>query len=80
MSATAKPGPPYYIVRRSRIHGRGVFARRSIRRGARIIEYRGERTTWELASEQPDSDPSNPQHTFIFETRPAVNFDAGASR
>ena len=43
MPATAKPRPLYYIVRQSRIHGRGVFARRTIRKGARIIEYRGER-------------------------------------
>ena len=31
------------VVRRSRIHGRGVFAARRIRAGSRIIEYTGER-------------------------------------
>jgi uncharacterized protein len=58
---------PAYIVRNSTIHGRGVFARRKIRKGKTIIEYRGDRTTWKVASRRPDSDPENPYHTFIFE-------------
>jgi hypothetical protein len=37
-----KPDKPY-IVRRSGIHGRGVFARRDIAKGGKIIEYVGER-------------------------------------
>ena len=56
-----------YRVRNSLIHGRGVFAATAITKGRRIIEYRGERTTWEVASERPDSDPDDPSHTFIFE-------------
>ena len=65
-----------YSVRRSAIHGRGVFARRTIRKGTTIIEYRGQRTTWEIASERPDSDPTDPNHTFIFSTSDGV-IDAG---
>jgi len=65
-----------YTVRTSAIHGRGVFAARTIRKGTVIIEYRGERTTWELASERPDSDPSNPNHTFIFATSDGGVIDA----
>jgi SET domain-containing protein len=42
-----------------------------------IIEYRGERTTWEVANHRPDSDPDNPQHTFIFETSDGGVIDAG---
>ena len=34
---------PLIEVRNSPIHGRGVFARRAIRRGKRVIEYGGER-------------------------------------
>jgi len=64
--ATARRAPAY-VVRNSIIHGRGVFARRKIRKGKTIIEYRGERTTWKVASRRPDSDPDNPYHTFIFE-------------
>lgn len=53
-------------VRRSPIHGRGVFATRAIRKGARIIEYTGERISWKAAQKLPAQDPENPHHTFFF--------------
>jgi SET domain-containing protein len=56
-----------YVVRSSAIHGRGVFAKAKIRKGTLILEYKGKRTTWEEAMEQPDSDPDDPAHTFLFE-------------
>jgi SET domain-containing protein len=56
-----------YAVRNSPIHGRGVFATRTIRKGADIIEYRGRRITADEADDLPDSDPKNPFHTFLFE-------------
>ena len=68
---------PAYIVRRSAIHGRGVFAARQIRKGTTIIEYRGDRTSWAIASRRPDSDPDNPHHTFIFELADGKVIDAG---
>ena len=40
---------PLYVVRRSRIHGRGVYAARRIRSGTRIIEYIGDRISHEEA-------------------------------
>ena len=58
---TRKPRP--FAVRHSPIHGRGVFATRTIRKGADIIEYRGKRVTMDEADELPDSDPDNPFHT-----------------
>jgi len=73
-AAKAKPA---YRVRSSSIHGRGVFAVRTIRRGSTIIEYRGDRTTWAIASRRPDSDPDNPHHTFIFELSDGTVIDAG---
>ena len=63
---TGTPARPY-VVRRSHIHGRGVFATRTIRKGTDIIEYRGERITMKEADRRPDSDPDNPYHTFLFE-------------
>jgi SET domain-containing protein len=66
-SPAARHTKRLYRVRNSHIHGRGVFAAAAIAKGTRIIEYRGERTTWEIASERPDSDPEDPAHTFIFE-------------
>ena len=62
----AKVDKPY-TVRRSAIQGRGVFATRTIRRGERIIEYKGQRVSWDVAMERPDSDPDDPAHTFLFE-------------
>ena len=56
-----------YVVRRSAIHGRGVFATTEISRGDRIVEYKGQRATWEEAMDRPDSDPDDPAHTFLFE-------------
>ena len=66
-SSAAKLPKKLYRVRNSQIHGRGVFAATEIPKGSRIIEYRGERTSWKIASERPDSDPDDPSHTFIFE-------------
>jgi SET domain-containing protein len=68
-TAAARPSAPArpYVVRRSAIHGRGVFATRTIRKGTDIIEYRGERITMKEADRRPPSDPDNPYHTFLFE-------------
>ncbi len=54
------------IVRNSGIHGRGVYAGRPIRKGERIVEYKGERITWKQADRRPPSDPDDPNHTFFF--------------
>jgi SET domain-containing protein len=53
-------------VRRSGIHGRGVFAAERIRKGARIIEYTGRRLPWQEAEDEPPRDPADPYHTFLF--------------
>ena len=55
-----------FEVRRSRIHGRGVYATRAIKAGERIIEYKGERISWKEADRRPASDPDDPNHTFLF--------------
>lgn len=56
-----------YVVRNSAIHGRGVFASTRIPKGDTVIEYKGQRTSWDDAMERPDSDPDDPSHTFLFE-------------
>lgn len=48
-------------VRRSSVHGRGVYAAQLIPKGARIIEYTGKRMSWADVPND-DDDP----HTFIF--------------
>jgi hypothetical protein len=67
----------FYVVRVSPIHGRGVFATRTIRKGADIVEYRGRRISMEAADDLPDSDPDNPFHTFLFELGDGRVIDAG---
>lgn len=64
-------------VRKSAIHGRGVFAVRKIRKGTRILEYKGKRTSWAEATGRPDSDPKDPTHTFLFELDDGTVIDAG---
>jgi uncharacterized protein len=66
-----------WVVRNSAIHGRGVFAARTIRKGADIIEYRGRRISMDEADNLPDSDPDNPFHTFLFELNDGRVIDAG---
>ena len=69
--------PRAYAVRRSGIHGRGVFATRTIRKGTTIIEYRGQRTTWEIASQRETPGADDPHHTFIFGLDDGTVIDAG---
>jgi SET domain-containing protein len=53
-------------VRRSGVHGKGVFAVMPIARGERVIEYRGEVITWREALRRHPHDPKDPNHTFYF--------------
>jgi SET domain-containing protein len=56
-----------YVVRRSPVHGRGVFATQPIRKGTRIIEYKGKRVDWDWASAAYAPVEGQPTHTFLFE-------------
>ena len=53
-------------VRRSGIHGKGVFALKAIPAGTRIIEYTGDVITWKEAQRRHPHDPDDPNHTFYF--------------
>jgi SET domain-containing protein len=68
---------PAFVVRASPTHGRGVFATRALRKGARIIEYKGTRSTYDEACRRPDSDPNDPYHTLLFELSDGSVIDAG---
>jgi len=65
MPATATRKPKY-IVRRSRIHGRGVYAGRDLAKGEHVIEYKGEVIGTREADRRPPSDPDDDSHTFFF--------------
>lgn len=64
-------------LRRSGIHGRGVFAREFIPAGTRLIEYRGERITSAEGDARYPYDPAVPYHTFLFEIEDDLIVDAG---
>ncbi len=53
-------------VRRSGIHGKGVFALRPLAKGEAVIEYTGEVITWREALRRHPHDPNDPNHTFYF--------------
>jgi uncharacterized protein len=53
-------------VRRSGVHGKGVFAVEAIAAGERLIEYKGERISWKEALRRHPHNPDEPNHTFYF--------------
>jgi SET domain-containing protein len=65
--AVAAPVPGRRIqVRRSGVHGKGVFAVAPIAKGDTIVEYVGEVISWKEALRRHPHDPSDPDHTFYF--------------
>jgi uncharacterized protein len=58
--------PSRIRIRRSSVHGRGVYAVGPFADGERIIEYKGERISSAQASERHPANPDNPTHTFYF--------------
>ena len=62
----ARPGGRRIQVRRSGVHGKGVFALAPIAKGETVIEYVGEIITWPEALRRHPHDPSDPNHTFYF--------------
>lgn len=53
-------------VRKSGVHGKGVFAVQPIAKGEPIIEYKGEIISWTEALRRHPHDPRDPNHTFYF--------------
>ncbi|MEP6739492.1 MAG: SET domain-containing protein-lysine N-methyltransferase [Caldimonas sp.] len=65
-SSRSRTTGPRIQVRRSGIHGKGVFALRPIAAGERIVEYTGRVITWKEAERRHPHDPNDPDHTFFF--------------
>jgi len=70
---SARPGPARSTrdtrriqVRKSGVHGKGVFALQPIAAGTRLIEYVGDVITWPEALRRHPHDPLQPNHTFYF--------------
>ena len=66
-----------YRLRGSRVHGKGLFATRLIPKGARIIEYAGERISHEEADRRHADNASDDGHTFLFTIDARTVIDAG---
>lgn len=63
-------------VRRSGVHGKGVFASRDFEPGETVIEYTGERISWDEALRRHPHDPDQPDHTFYFQLESGDTIDA----
>ena len=82
MAAASKPEPDLTTselieVRRSDVHGLGVFAAKRIPKGARIIEYVGERVSHDEADRRYEEKDENDSHTFLFIVDSKTVIDAG---
>jgi len=63
-------------VRRSGVHGKGVFALQDLAEGETLIEYVGEVISWEEAQDRHPHDPNDPNHTFYFHVNEDKVIDA----
>lgn len=73
---TVKAAKPRVAVRNSPIHGRGVFALNTIVKGARIIEYTGERMSHAEADRRYGDLHDGSSHTMLFAATDKVVIDA----
>ena len=65
-SSSASTSKRRIQVRRSGVHGKGVFALQDLAEGETLIEYVGEIISWDEAQDRHPHDPSDPNHTFYF--------------
>ena len=63
-------------VRRSGVHGKGVYALQAIAADQTLIEYTGEVITWKEALRRHPHDPAQPDHTFYFHIEDGRVIDA----
>jgi len=64
-------------MRRSPVHGNGVFAAQDLAAGETLIEYKGEVIDWPEALRRHPHDPSQPNHTFYFHVDEEHVIDGG---
>ncbi|MES2257815.1 MAG: SET domain-containing protein-lysine N-methyltransferase [Pseudomonadota bacterium] len=74
----SKPDSPLFVVKNSAIHGRGVFARRRIRAGTRIVEYTGERISSDESVRRAAAGGGPVNHTFFFSLADGQLIDGGS--
>jgi len=77
MRHAVRSDAPHYVVRRSKIHGSGVYAAREIPKGTRIVEYLGERISHAQADARYEAKGQDDGHTFLFVVNSKLVIDAG---
>lgn len=76
---------PYIVVKRSSIHSKGVFAKRNIPKGAKIIEYVGEIITKKQADQRAERQLNKSQRkqrkgaVYVFELNGTYDLDGNVS-
>jgi len=76
MSRTKESTGRRYSVRRSSIHGRGVFALAHIPKGTRLMEYLGERISHREADRRYAVEHEHSPHTMLFTVDDKIVIDA----
>lgn len=72
-----KEKKPLYKVKHSPVHGYGVFARKDIKKGTRILEYTGERISHDEADERYNDADSEHAHIVLFAVDDDTVIDGG---
>ncbi len=77
-SSTSKKKSPVrrFVVRKSGIHGRGVFALADIPKGVRLMEYLGDRMSHKEADRRYGDLHEGSAHTMLFAATDKVVIDA----
>jgi SET domain-containing protein len=73
----SKQPAPLYRLRRSTVHGSGLFAARKIAKGEEIIEYLGQRISHKEADRRHATKADDDNHTFLFTIDAKTVVDAG---
>lgn len=75
-----------YIVRKSKVHGNGVFAAKDISKGTKIIEYIGKKVTKkqaekiaEIQFKKGESKKTSEGHVYLFELNSKYDIDGNVS-
>src|SRR5438093_6205425 len=78
VSPRSSPRNKWLVLRRSGIHGRGVYARVDIAKGTRLIEYTGEHISNAEADRRYEDEKMRRHHTFLFILNSRTCIDAAA--
>ncbi len=83
MTLSSMPRPAgetlFYRVKNSTIHGRGVFASRKIQAGMLLMEYCGDRISYDQACEDAAARDDDSNHTFLFSLEDGSVIDGGSN-